>query len=452
MHMLDERIREFLEEAGPVFYVTPSAARAVGLEGVLPDYHVICSERCAWGDLFRKAGAKLSYAGKDLKNSGKILADGGVVDYIRKNSEGKTANILTFKPSPMIEIACRNNGWRYLGNDWRLNREWEDKVKFAEIASEMSLKNAHSRIARIGDGNIEELAGSLDFGGGKKHVVQFSHGYSGNSTFIAEDPEAFASILRKNAGRKAKIADFVEGDAYTFDVCVGDFGILISQPIFQITGFAEFNRNPLGTCGNDFTFGRKLGEAAGEEMRSGMSKVAGRLRSLGYRGILGFDFVSGADGAHIIEVNPRLVGSIPVLTKLQLSGGEVPFLLLHILSFLGFDFTGMAVGQPRQDLDFSQLIMRNTAPEARRVEKGMRSGVYRMEGGRAEFVREAYFALPDMREGEFFLGCAAEGETADPDMQYADIQVPYGIMEDRNGFGEDFSLIKDCILRSIILS
>ncbi len=449
--MLDERIGKFLEEAGPVFYVTPSATRAIGLEGVLPDYHVVCSERYAGGDLLRKAGAKLFRTGRPYNNSGKILSDPEVLAYIRAGSKGKTANILTFKPSPMIEMACEKNGFRYLGNGSAINRQWEDKVKFAEITSVMGLRNANSRIVSIGKDNITELENSLDFSDGKKHVVQFSRGYSGNSTFITEDKDVFSSVIRGNMGRKMKLADFVEGDAYTFDVCVGDFGILISQPILQITGFTEFNRNPLGTCGNDFAVGRKLDVSVREDIRISIIKITESLRSLGYRGIIGYDFVVGADGAHVIEANPRLVGSVPVLTKLQISGGEIPFLLLHILSFLGFDFSGLPVIEPRQDLEFSQLILRNTSDRPLSVKKTMPNGIYRMRNGEIGFVRKAYFAY-DLQAGEFFLGCAAEGVMIDPDMEYADIQAGYGIMEGRSGFKEDFMPIKESVLRNIILS
>ena len=62
-----------------------------------------------------------------------------MLEYIRAHAAGRPANILTFKPSPMLEIICRQNGFRYLGNDSRLNRDWEDKVKFAEMTTELGV-------------------------------------------------------------------------------------------------------------------------------------------------------------------------------------------------------------------------------------------------------------------------------------------------------------------------
>ncbi|MDD3006749.1 MAG: ATP-grasp domain-containing protein [Candidatus Pacebacteria bacterium] len=450
--MLDNKIIKFLEDSGPIFYVTPAAGRAIGLEGLLPDFHIICCQKTENAELIRKAGAKFFCLEKDLKNSGRILSDPGVVDYIKNNTQGKTPNIITFKPSPMIEKVCEKNGFRYLGNKSEINREWEDKIKFAEITTALDVANANSRTVRIEKENMMELENSLDFSRGKRYAVQFSRGYSGNSTFVVDGREKLSEILEKNLGRKVKIADFVEGDTYTFNVCIGEFGFLVSQPIFQITGFPECNRNAMGTCGNDFAFGSRLGSDSRDDSRASIKSVAQKIASVGYRGILGFDFVVGSDGVHLIEVNPRLVGSIPIFTKLQLSDREVPFLLLHILSFLDFNFLSLEAKEPKSDFVFSQLILRNVKSKPLTIIRPMRSGIYKMDGDVADFVREAYYADGEMAGGEFFLECVPAGELIEPDMEYANIQVGYGIMETRNGFTEEFTKTKESVLKNIILS
>lgn len=449
--MLDDKIYKFLETVGPIFFVTPTVGRAIGLEGVLPDFHIVYCQKSDSAELLRAAGAKVFRLEKDLKNSGKILSDPEVIKYIKDNAQGKTSNIITFKPSPTIEKTCERNGFCYLGNSSSINREWEDKIKFAEITTALGVSNAFSRIIKIEKEKIEELCSSLDFPT-KKYVIQFSRGNSGNSTFVVDEKRKLSSILEENIGRKAKLSDFVEGDTYTFDVCIGDFGFQVSQPIFQITGWAELNGNALGTCGNDYSFGKNLGEETINDLRANIKKVVDKISSVGYRGILGFDFVVGSGGVHLIEVNPRQVGSIPVFTKLQLRGGEVPFLLLHILSFLDFDFQGFEIKDPRQDFAFSQIILRNVKSVPLVVKKSMQSGIYRLDGDKMEFIRAAYFADEKMAGGEFFLAVSSEGELIDPDMEYANIQVSCGIMETRNTFTEAFVRIKESVLKNIILS
>jgi hypothetical protein len=450
--MLDKSINEFLKGAGPIFFVTPTLGRAIGLETVLPDFHIICAQTSDLADMLRAKGAKVLCLGRDIKNSGKLIGEKAVLDYIRQNSVGRQANILTFKPSPMIELVCRKNKLRYLGNDSKLNRDWEDKVKFAEITGELGVPNADSRVLKVEQTNIAATINLLKFSDQNKYVIQFPRGYSGNSTLLVETEDELEKILEENVGRKIKISKFQPGDTYTFDVCIGDFGTLISQPILQITGFAEFNRNLLGTCGNDYAYGRNLDAETKERLELSIRNVAERLKQTGYRGVAGFDFVVGHDTVDLIEVNPRLVGSMPVFTELQLSAGELPFLLLHTLSFLGFDFRNFASGKSRQDFEFSQVLLRNTQAEARRVSKALPSGIYALDGGVLLYRRKEYAAPGNLAPDEFFLECALAGETIDPDMEYANIQLPCGIMETGNRFRAGFLALVGEVFQNIQLT
>ncbi|MDD3190529.1 MAG: ATP-grasp domain-containing protein [Candidatus Pacebacteria bacterium] len=445
--MLERNIFSFLEEAGPIFFVTPAVGRAIGLEKEIPDFHIICSKKPDNLEILGQSGVKVFHVGEGIKNSGKLLSDIKTLEYIKKNSRGGIANIITFKPSPMIEKLCKKNDFRYLGNTAALNREFEDKVKFAEITKKLGIANANSRVVNIGGGISSDIS---DFSDGKKCVVQFAHGYSGNSTFLVKNQNDLNEILKSNGGRKIKISDFKEGDTYTFNACVGSFGTLVSQPIFQITGFTAFNRNSLGTCGNDYAYGKSLDDEIKNKAEDSIKKVAAMLFSLGYRGIAGFDFVVSDREAHLIEINPRLVGSIPVFTKLELAAGEIPFLLLHILSFLDFDFKGIDFGVKLKEFDFSQLILRNTENKSIKIEKTLLSGVYKLQKGIPILQRESYFAN-NMEEGEFFLECASKGQMIDPDMEYANIQFNCGIIENKENIKNSALEIIKAVLAEIIL-
>jgi hypothetical protein len=291
----------------------------------------------------------------------------------------------------------------------------------------------------------------LDFSDGRKYVLQFSRGYSGNSTFLIENRADIEKIIGDNIGRKVKISNYREGDTYTFNACMGDFGMLISQPMFQITGFPEFNRNLLGTCGNDYAFGKNLDGDVLKNIHMSIKQVSDRLFQAGYRGLLGFDFVVSGDDADLIEVNPRLVGSIPVYTKLQLAAGETPFLLLHMLSFLGFDFSAMEIKRPEKAPEFSQVILRNNQLHGVKVEKTLAGGVYKLAWGDIILKEENYCAPDGMAPDEFFVECVFEGECVGPGMEYANIQLGYGIMETKSSFKEEFLRIKSEVLKKIIL-
>jgi predicted ATP-grasp superfamily ATP-dependent carboligase len=449
--MINEEIIKFLENAGPIFFVTPSPVRAIGLEKFLPNFHIICSEPCDWLNQIIEAGAKVfCLQDSSLKSAGRILRNSSVIEYIKNNSATKTANILTFKPSPMIAKVCADNGFRYLGNDWKLNRDFEDKISFAEMTEISGVPNANSKVLLLDDNFVIE---ALDFFDNKKYVAQFSRGYSGNSSFLISSQEEFNHIVKTHFGRKMKIADYIRGESYTLNVCLGKFGLLSSYPIFQITGFSEFNKNILGTCGNDYSFAtRNLSQKILERIMNSVEKVSYKMREAGYLGIAGFDFVVNDNEAHLIEVNPRFIGSVPVFTKLQLAVSDLPFLMVHILSFLDFDFKDTKINDDRRKFDFSQIILRNNSSDDRKISKTLESGIYEIADGALSFFQKAYFADSNLSPNQFFLQTAIRDAAIAPDMEYANIQFSCGIMKDKGVFTEEFEQIKDLVFKKIILT
>ena len=147
---------------GPMFFIAPNPSRAIGIEREIKNYHIICSQKTDLTDHMRKEGVGvICLDDGGIKNSGKILTNKKSLDYIKEKSENKIANIITFKPSPMIQKVCDNNGFRYLGNDWRLNRKLEDKIKFVEAMNELKIPVANSMIIRFGEDDISDVF--LDF-------------------------------------------------------------------------------------------------------------------------------------------------------------------------------------------------------------------------------------------------------------------------------------------------
>jgi len=446
--MLEEKIKIFLEKAGPIFFVTPAVGRAIGMETEPPDFHIICAKESEDIDILKQAGVKVLCLQKDIRGASKILANPKTVDYIKRNSVGKRANVVTFKPSPMIEKICEENDFRYLGNKSALNREFEDKIRFAEVTSELGVPNANSRILKIEKNTSSDF---LDFSEKQKYVIQFSYGYSGNSSFLIKSLRDFEKILKNNIGRRIKITDYKEGETYTLNVCIGKFGTLLSQPIFQITGFSDFNKNTLGTCGNDYEFGKKLSEKSKKRLKLNIERVAKKLCQNDYRGFVGFDFQISDDEINLIEINPRLVGSVPVFTKLQIFSKETPFLLLHILSFLDFDFSEIGIKERKRDFMFSQIILRNISEKDVKIKKTLKGGIYKFDKGKILFQKEAYCGDKKMGKNDFFLDCSAAGSVIGLDVEYANIQFGYGIMEEK-GKLKNFPLeIIKSVMKEIIL-
>ena len=474
-----------IKNSNPIFFITPNPNRAIGLEGIIENYCVICSQRSDAVDYFKKnETAVFCLNDNKIKNSGKILFSKKVIDYIRKKSRNKKANIITFKPSPMIQKICAENNFNYLGNDWKLNRKLEDKIEFVEITRKLKIPNADSEIIKL-----ERNKCSLNFSKNKKFIIQLARGFSGNSTFLIESENDLNKILKKYENRKIKLSKYLEGETYTVNACVAEGEILISKPIFQITGLSSYNKNSFGTCGNDYVYSEKLKKEQRKKIFDYTKKIGGYLKKIGYRGIFGLDFVIDNSDVNLIEINPRFVASIPFFTKLQIQDKQLPFLLLHILEFLTpsnpplsggeFNLSPPLSGGKEKDFSLlkkgfssnfllkninfrewdrknsfsaSQLILRNIKNKPIKIKKSLVSGIYGIKNSKLDLKEKTYCINRKLRNNEFLIQCVAKNSVINPDLEYANIQVGYGIMKDEREFKDCFNEVVNLVMKNIEIS
>ena len=443
-------------KVGPIFFVAPNPNRGVGFEKEIKNYHIICSQKTDLVDYLKKEKISVLCLDDDsIKNSGKLLENKKVLDYIKKESKAKTANIITFKPSPKIQKICEDNDFRFLGNDWELNRKLEDKVEFAGITNELKIPNAKSEIIKIED--QKRFKDKFNFKNKDKYVIQLPRGYSGNSTFLIENRNDLENIVEKYENRIVKFSKYIKGDTYTVNACAGNFGIAISQPIYQITGLTLFNKNRLGTSGNDYAYSEKLSNIEKKKIFDYTKKIGEYMMQLGYRGIFGLDLIINKDDVDLIEINPRFVGSIPVFTKLQLQNQEISFLFLHLSEFLGFDINSELLSEnlsyvkwSKQNIfNFSQLVLRNTKDIPVKIIKSMVSGVYEFNRDKLILKNKTY-NLENLNDEEILIQCSKKNSIINPDAEYANIQFGYGIIE-YNHIKKEYKEIVGMILNNIQL-
>ncbi len=459
------------EQIGPIFFIAPNPNRAIGLEREMKDYHIICSQKNDIVDYLKKEKVPvLRLDSENINSSGKILQNKKVLNYIKRKSKNRKANIITFKPSPKLQKICDENKFRYLGNDWRLNRKFEDKVEFVNITNKLKIPNAGSKIAIIEDSDKFRKI----FNQEGKYVVQLPRGFSGNSTFLINNKNSLNKIIEKYKNRKVKIAKYLHGDTYTINACAGKFGVAVSQPIFQITGLTAYNKNNLGTSGNDYARGSNLGSEQKKKIFDYTKKTGKHMRKSGYKGIFGLDFIVSYNGrveaklpigslasesVDLIEINPRLIASVPVFTKLQIQNKQIPFLFLHLAEFLNInykpellsDHISFAKWNKQKSFSFSQLILRNTKKDPVKIAKSMASGIYELKDGEFILRKKTYYAR-NLKENEFLIQTAGKGSLISPDMEYANIQIGCGIMKNGRQFNSRFNNIVRIVLENIKMS
>ncbi|HEQ65315.1 MAG TPA: ATP-grasp domain-containing protein, partial [bacterium] len=327
-----------------IFYFCNDSERAVGIENYFTDYHIICIDYNETVDYMINDGVKVFSLEKErgefnpiFRSTYKLMQDDLALDYVKKNiSKGEIPNIIVFKPSKKIEKLVDKYGWKLLNPDSSYNRKYERKIsQYRLLSKEDKSIFPKSVVDRLESLGYEELVKKL----GERFVIQYNIGHTGSSTVYIDNKEDFDLEQGKSGKKIARIAEYIEGRAWTLNAVVTRFGTFYGGLSYQITGIKECTSGSGATVGNDWGLSSLLSEKQISEIERIVKIVSDKLHSEGYRGMFGFDFVeSKSDGRiYLIEVNMRQPASTSMHTYILKSLNLPSLLLFHILEFLYSD-------------------------------------------------------------------------------------------------------------------
>lgn len=417
----------------PIFYVTNDVAKGLGLEELLPNYHIVCIDDHPLIDYLIESGVNVFCLEREIgrkniifRSSGKLLENPLVKRYI-KDKAGKDAPwIMYFKPSAKIDNIRQKQGYRRIGNDTRINRIFEDKISFYRLCQKWDLPVPPGEITDLTKTSYSILKKKY----GENLVVQSGRGWAGSTTYFVDNQREFNIIKEKFGSRVVKITKYVEGKTLLNNCCVTRRKILVGPPAEQIAAIPGFTAKKGGTCGRSWPAGIDKKRYRDIEMFS--KKIGEKMRKRGYFGYFGLDFlVERKTGTiYVSENNARLTASVPFYSKLEIKAERTPLLGHHVLTFLkkatkrqSYKATKM-VG--------SEVVVRNDKKEPVLAKGSFESGVYRIENRRLKFVRKAYDIEGVRAKNEFFLTTAAKGRIVNPEMEMVRLNTPKNIL-DANG-------------------
>jgi hypothetical protein len=245
----------------------------------------------------------------------------------------------------------------------------ENKLKFPKTLDQLSIPYPETIFIKLQDGVQNELKKKL----GECYVIQFARSFGGNKTFWIKTDSDLTPLIEQYEGRTVKATKLINGWNLTINACVTKYGIAVSYPFHQLTGIDILTQSELGSCGNDWGEVPLNWEVIGEIIAI-TKKIGNFLRSKSYKGIYGMDFVVEyeTNAIYTIELNPRLVASVPIFTQSQIENEEIPMLLLHCLEFLNIDYqidihaVNEKLQRPR---NLSQIILHNLENEPKAISK-----------------------------------------------------------------------------------
>jgi ATP-grasp domain len=112
-------------------------------------------------------------------------------------------------------------------------------------------------------------------------------------------------------------------------------GVTVHYPSVQLIGIPDCVTRPFGYCGNDYGLVKDLDRAVLDQIETSTVTIGNWLRSYGYRGTFGVDFLVHEGVPLFTEINPRFQGSTHASCKLAINAGESCLMLEHLAAVMG---------------------------------------------------------------------------------------------------------------------
>jgi len=426
----------------PIFYITNDVGRGIGLEDILPNYHIVCLDDHPLVNILEKNGVSVFCLERALgkknimaRTSSAILSHPFVLSFIKEKASGKRPNILVFKPQKRVEILCKNHGFNLIGNSTEINRTFEDKISFFNLCKNYGLTVPEGEI-------LENLSlanyGSLSEKYGETVVIQFGRGWAGNSTYFIKSEKELVRVKEIFSGR-IKVSRFIKGTTILNNAVVYEDSILISKPALQVKADPRITSSSGGTGGRQWPVKLDGGQ---ENMIGELTEKTGRImREKGYKGFFGLDFLAEENTGKIFlsENNARLTASVPFYTKLELKSGYFPLLGYHLLSFFPELKIKPSLGEPAAVFG-GEIVVRNNQAFSVKADGCFNPGIY---DKKLNFVKELPY-LMTQNYNDLWINAIAQGRIANPEIEIIKLNTFSEICE-KNGVlkNEYFDIVEE---------
>lgn len=285
--------------------------------------------------------------GKGL-NSARLLDHSLTQQFLKKLPKPK--HLLLYQNYPDLMELGKKEGWRLLANPADLRIEVGERTFFENMVVALGLPRVPGAIYPlevIHTRGHEYWAEKL----GPEFVAQLpdvGQGGGRGTFFIrsAQEYERLQVRLKEKSWRGVKLASvaihrFVQGIPASVAVCLTRHGVLTSRLQRQLIDLPYCRHLPEDGifCGHVWDETPWPSWAA-EYARTQAASIGKYLWALGYKGILGIDFVidEGKEQVYPLEINPRFTGAFPMLSLLYQKDGKIPLEVFHILEFLDVQY------------------------------------------------------------------------------------------------------------------
>lgn len=356
-----------------------------------------------------------SYGGASLTESidsdiavNRMLADSGYIRSIVGSSPSEYGALFFYMSKEMDKL-LQSTGIPLVLPNYSLQEKLGNKINLNEIGKVLDLEINQAIHIDFSSENDKSIFFDLcvkQFG--LPFIIQGELGVSGEDTFLVHSLEELMSKIGNSRGKYRANRYIKTNYPISVHCCITEQNDHIEGPFLQLIGFPELSRNPFQFSGND-TSQELLENDVIRNVNNAAKKVAEHARKLGYRGILGIDFLWDpiANRVYLQEINSRLVGLTRLLTGIQKAQSIIPHLLLHISQFNRLP--SIQEMDQKISLDghnYSQIYISHTDLNDVRIKRQIIPGIYSVNSGRLNLVKSSLF-IRTLDRGEILISFAA---------------------------------------------
>lgn len=258
--------------------------------------------------------------------------------------------LLLYQSYPDLENLAERQGWLLLANRSALRTRVADRAFFQGMVEQLELNRVPGGVYPLKDFiafDYAYWAKQIS----PKLVVQFPdiRQGGGRGTFFVKsdkDYQRVGRILKEGTWRGTQIQStaihkFMDGIPASLALCLTKHGILFSglqRQLIDLPYCEDMSENGI-FCGHSWGEPAWSPQVQAEAVRQGRL-IGEYLAGIGYKGILGIDFLISRDDEQVypLECNPRFTGAFPMLSQLQLRHNIIPMDVFHMLEFLDLPY------------------------------------------------------------------------------------------------------------------
>jgi hypothetical protein len=255
---------------------------------------------------------------------------------------------------------------------------------------------------------------------GDELVIQLPFGDSGHTTFFINNENDWKKHAEEiKAEKEVKVMKRIDCRGAAIEACVTRHGTIVAPLMTELVGFKELTPYKGGWCGNEIyanAFSRRIRQKARKYTRL----FGDQLRKEGYKGYFELDFLidKKTKDIYLGELNPRITGASSITNHAVFALADAPLFLFHLLEWMDqpYEISVNAINarwaKPENIDNWSQLVIKYTTDDVKRVSKAPKSGIWRMNtNGKIEYDRMDTHRRAIENENEaFFLRISREGD------------------------------------------